>query len=214
MEDSEQMKNIGVRLARPDDAPALLGIYAPYVTGTSVSFEYDAPTEEDFSKRIATIGSAFPWLVCEADGKAAGYVYASRFAQRAAYRWGAEMSIYLSPDYHRMGLASALYPCEEALLAAQGYRKLYARITMPNPQSFGLHEHLGFTRTAVYPNAGYKFGMWRDVSVLEKQILPLCADPPAPLPITELSPAFISGEMKKAEEAIRARNCVFCRSPA
>lgn len=200
------MKDVKVRLAQPEDARDLLRIYAPYVTDTCVSFEYDAPTEEEFSKRIETIGAAFPWLVCEADGKAAGYVYASRFAQRAAYRWGAEMSVYFSPDYHRRGLGAALYECEQALLAAQGYRKLYARITMPNPQSVALHEHMGFCRTAVYKDAGYKFGQWRDVSILEKQLLPLCPDPPEPMTVSGLDPAFISGEMKKAETHILRAN--------
>lgn len=200
------MKDIGVRFARPEDAPALLRIYAPFVSDTCVSFEYEVPAEEDFSKRIETIENFFPWLVCEADGKAAGYVYASRFAERAAYRWGAELSVYISPDFHRRGLASALYGCEQALLAAQGYRKLYALITTPNPQSIGLHEHLGFICSAVFKNAGYKFGAWRDVAVLEKQLLPLCPEPPAPLPINRLDPAFISGEMKKAEALIRERS--------
>lgn len=197
------MKDVGVRLARPEDAPVLLGIYAPYVTNTCVSFEYDVPTVEEFQKRIETIGAAFPWLVCESDGTAAGYVYASRFAQRAAYRWDAEMSVYLSPEFHRMGLGSALYECEQALLAAQGYRKLYAKITVPNPQSIGLHEHMGFAPAAVYKNAGYKFGVWWDVAILEKQLLPLCPNPPEPTPVSRLDPALISGEMKKAEERIQ-----------
>lgn len=29
-----------IRLAREEDVPALLDIYAPYVTGTTASFEY------------------------------------------------------------------------------------------------------------------------------------------------------------------------------
>lgn len=198
--------NLGVRLARPEDAPALLRIYAPFVTGSCVSFEYEAPTVEEFSKRIETIGASFPWLVCEADGKAAGYVYASRFAQRAAYRWDAEMSVYVSREYHRRGLGSALYGCEEALLAAQGYRKLYALITVPNPQSIGMHERMGYSRTALYKDAGYKFGAWRDVAVLEKQLLPPCAEPPEPVPVGRLDPAYISGEMRKAETFLRDKN--------
>lgn len=195
-----------VRLARPEDAPDLLRIYAPFVTDTCVSFEYEAPTAEEFAKRIESVGNSFPWLVCEADGKAAGYVYASRFAEREAYRWDAEMSIYVSPDFQRRGLGSVLYGCEEALLAAQGYRKLYALITVPNPQSIGLHEHMGYARTAVYRDVGYKFGAWRDVAVLEKQILPPCAEPAAPIPVGRLDPGFISGEIRKAEALIRERN--------
>ena len=41
-----------LRFATPQDAPGLLEIYAPYVTGTIVSFEYDVPTVEEFARRI------------------------------------------------------------------------------------------------------------------------------------------------------------------
>ena len=40
-----------LRFATPQDAPGLLEIYAPYVTGTIVSFEYDVPTLEEFARR-------------------------------------------------------------------------------------------------------------------------------------------------------------------
>ena len=38
--------NISIRPATPQDAPALLTIYAPYITNTAVSFEYDIPSVE------------------------------------------------------------------------------------------------------------------------------------------------------------------------
>lgn len=44
--------SITLRAARPDDAAALLEIYAPYVTGTAISFEYDVPSVEEFRARI------------------------------------------------------------------------------------------------------------------------------------------------------------------
>ena len=41
-----------LRVAREEDAPGLLEIYAPYVEQTVVSFEYTAPTVEEFARRI------------------------------------------------------------------------------------------------------------------------------------------------------------------
>ena len=43
---------ITIRTATPADAPALLAIYAPYITDTAVSFEYDVPSVEEFADRI------------------------------------------------------------------------------------------------------------------------------------------------------------------
>ena len=46
---------ITIRTATPDDAAALLAIYAPYVTKTAITFEYEVPSEEEFRRRIIFI---------------------------------------------------------------------------------------------------------------------------------------------------------------
>ena len=38
-----------LRAAAPEDAAALLAIYAPYVTDTAITFEYDVPSETEFA---------------------------------------------------------------------------------------------------------------------------------------------------------------------
>ena len=37
-------KEIRIRFACTEDAPALLAIYTPYVLNTAITFEYEAPT--------------------------------------------------------------------------------------------------------------------------------------------------------------------------
>ena len=39
-----------IRIAKESDIPAMLAIYAPYVENTTVSFEYEVPTREEFSR--------------------------------------------------------------------------------------------------------------------------------------------------------------------
>ena len=77
--------DITIRNATPDDAEALLGIYAPYVEQTAITFEIERPTLADFRQRIETISAEFPYLVAETGGHIAGYSYANRFMERAAY---------------------------------------------------------------------------------------------------------------------------------
>ena len=48
------MKDL-IRFVRPQDAARILEIYAPYITDTVISFEYEVPTPEDFSARVETI---------------------------------------------------------------------------------------------------------------------------------------------------------------
>jgi L-amino acid N-acyltransferase YncA len=198
------MNDIKIRLAQESDAAALLAVYAPYIQNTSITFEYEVPSVEEFAGRIAKVTEKFPWLVCEIDGKTAGYVYAGLYHSRAAFQWDAELSIYLAPDYHRMGIASALYTCLQNILAKQGYLNLYALITVPNPQSIGFHEKDGFRPICVYRSTGFKLGEWHDMTVLEKQLVAPLPEHPQPCKtFREIDPAFFEAQLQEAEDRIR-----------
>ena len=69
---------IKIRAASPEDAPALLRVYAPYVKNTAITYEYDVPSVDEFSKRIETTLKRFPYLVLERGGEIIGYAYAGR----------------------------------------------------------------------------------------------------------------------------------------
>ena len=64
------------------DAAALLEIYAPYVTETAITFEYEVPSLEEFRRRMSGVLNRYPWLVACIDGQIAGYAYASPFKGR------------------------------------------------------------------------------------------------------------------------------------
>lgn len=86
---------ITIRTAAIEDAQALLDIYAYYVEETAITYEYDVPSLAEFESRIAHTLEKYPYLVAEMDGKIVGYSYAGAFHPRAAYHWGAEMTVYL-----------------------------------------------------------------------------------------------------------------------
>ena len=54
---------IKLRLATPQDAEALLEIYAPYVKQTAISFEYDVPGAAEFAGRIEQTLQRYPYLL-------------------------------------------------------------------------------------------------------------------------------------------------------
>lgn len=85
------------RLATPDDAEDLLKIYEPYIA-TTVTNETQVPTLGEFRQRIVDRDGAYPYIVCEEDGRPVGYAYGSRLFSRAAYAWSAELSVYFSTD--------------------------------------------------------------------------------------------------------------------
>ena len=98
------MSEIILRPATVDDAAEMLAIYAPYVIQTTVSSEYDAPTLEEFTRRIRTFTEKLPWLVCIIDGEVAGYGYASPHRTRGIPVVGGDLDLCragLAPPRHR-----------------------------------------------------------------------------------------------------------------
>ena len=59
---------IRIRPATEADAEEILNIYAPYVTDTAITFEYDVPTLEEFTGRIRHTLEKYPYLVAVKDG--------------------------------------------------------------------------------------------------------------------------------------------------
>ena len=158
------MATTRIRLARPDDAGAIAGIYNPYVLNTPVSFEEEPVSELEMSERIEEVLlSGLPWLVAEQDGDIVAYAYASKWKGRCAYRFSAETSIYASQKSHRNGLGTALYSVLIEHLRALNTHVVIGGIALPNAASVALHEKLGFEKVAHFKEVGFKRGKWRDV---------------------------------------------------
>ncbi|GAB2563384.1 arsinothricin resistance N-acetyltransferase ArsN1 family B [Spirosoma aerophilum] len=175
-----------IRFATPDDAPAMLAIYAPYITGTTITFEYEVPTVAEFTRRIEAIHQQYPYLVAEVNGEILGYAYASKHRDRPAYQWSVETSVYVHPVGHRQGIARQLYTMLFEFLYRQGYYNAYAGITMPNPKSEAFHQTMGFEFIGTYDNIGFKMGAWHSVAWFQRTLQPHPVNPAIPLPISQL----------------------------
>ena len=162
--------NIALRFAAPSDAASLLEIYRPYVESTTVSLEYNVPTETEFAGRIREFSAEFPYIVCEIDGIIAGYAYAHRYKERFGYRFAAETTVYLCGKYRGMGLGKRLYGAIFELLTLMGFKNLYAIVTGENSASIDFHNSVGFTEIGREHKNGFKLGRWVDVVLFEKQI--------------------------------------------
>ncbi len=175
-------RTAALRYADPDrDAAACATLYAPHVDGSATSFEEVAPDADQFSALIATTLRSYPWIVLDDAGKVLGYAYASSHRSRAAYRWAAEVSIYVDPAHHGAGAGRRLYEALFELLRRQNLRVALAGITVPNDASIGLHRALGFEQVGVYRDIGWKAGAWRDVAWWQLRLAGGAGPPSEPL---------------------------------
>ncbi|HEY4449977.1 MAG TPA: GNAT family N-acetyltransferase [Solirubrobacteraceae bacterium] len=157
------------------DAAACAAIYAPYVADSVASFETLAPSAPEISARIA---AAHAWLVAEREGDLLGYAYASPHGQRAAYRWAADVAVYVAARHHRGGVGRMLYTQLFERLRAIGLWTLCAGVTQPNDASNGLHRAMGFVPVGAYRRIGWKAGAWHDVLWFQLDLRPGEAGPP------------------------------------
>ena len=171
------MNEINVRTASPDDAEAILNIYAHYIENTAITFEYDVPTIEEFRKRIEKTLKKYPYLVLEEDGEIVGYAYAGPLKERAAYDWSVETSIYVRHNAPKCGYGRKLYEALEEALKAMGILNLYACIAHPivedeylTKNSAAFHEHMGYKIVGEFHKCGYKFNRWYNMIWMEKLI--------------------------------------------
>ena len=181
-----------VRIALESDVPEILAIYAPYILHSTVTFEYEVPSEEAFLHRFRTITTQLPWLVWEEEGKILGYAYASAPYERAAFAWCAEPSVYLKPEARGKGIARKLYEALEAILLRQGYQVFYALITEENAASVRFHEKYGYRHSVTFPACGFKFGRWLGLIWMEKR--PKAVEIPSKPPVAWSS--FRQGEQR------------------
>jgi L-amino acid N-acyltransferase YncA len=193
-----------IRIASSADAARIAEIYRPYVEKTAITFEEAAPTEEEMAAKIAKVGSAFPFIVCEEGGELLGYAYATRYRERAAYRWSLEDSVYLREDAVGRGHGRALLGVLIELLRELGYVKVYAVITPPNPASAALHERFGFVPLGRFSDTAYKLGKWQAIDWSELTLRDLSSLPPGPPPEPLPFPEFARSRPDRLRELLGA----------
>jgi phosphinothricin acetyltransferase len=160
---------IRVRDAAVTDLPVITEIYRESVLNGIGTYELEPPSEIEMSARFSSIvGQNYPYLIAEDENAVTlGYAYASPFRTRAAYRYLAEDSIYVSAEARGLGVGRTLLDALLSRTASLGIRQMVAVIGGANPASVALHEHAGFKHVGRMPASGFKFGQWVDTVFMQ-----------------------------------------------
>jgi phosphinothricin acetyltransferase len=179
---------IQLRAAEPGDAAAIAAIYAPYVLTGTVSFEFDPPDPRQMRSRMEASGGLYPWIVAtNAEGKGVlGYAYATKWRERAAYRYVVETSVYVAGALQGQGVGRLLYEALVDTLRAQGFTQAIGVISLPNENSIRAHEQVGFRRAGQLREVGYKEGRWVDIGLWQCELNDSVVPPVEPRPFSEV----------------------------
>ena len=163
-----------IRPATAKDCPQIADIYNYYIAESAATFEETPVSAQQMNDRLTAVTDAgYAWLVSETDDekdKITGYAYAQRWKGRSAYRFSAEVTVYLANGHSGRGTGTLLYEQLFSQLKDMGCRNLIAGISLPNPDSIALHEKFGMTQVALFPRIGYKFNRWIDVGYWQVQL--------------------------------------------
>lgn len=83
-----------------------------------------------------------------------------------------EHTVYVAPAAQGRGLASALLGALEARAAAAGARMLIGAVTASNTGSLAFHLRRGYVEVGRIPDAGWKFGRFHDLVLVQKLLGP------------------------------------------
>jgi phosphinothricin acetyltransferase len=161
-----------IRPVNTADAAAICSIYNYYIENSTVTFEEKPLSEAEMEERILDISSNYPYLVLEEKGGAFpgeinGYAYVNRWRERSAYRFAAELSVYVRNGFQGQGMGRKLMERLLEEVRETDIHSLVAGIVLPNDRSVALHEQFGFKKVAQFWKIGYKFDKWLDVGYWE-----------------------------------------------
>ena len=165
----------------PDDAAALVRIYAHWVEHSVVTFDVEPRTAADWTARLrAAAATGHPVLLAvDPDGTVLGYAGAAGWGSKPGYFWTVEDSVYLAPEAVGRGVGRVLLAALVAALRDAGFRQVVAVIAdSGSTASARLHRELGFVPTGRLHGFGWKHGRWIDVDLLQLDLRP--GQPPAP----------------------------------
>lgn len=159
-----------IREIREADLSACLEIYNRYITDTTVTFEETPLTEAEWRWRVERITGKYPYLVaCEGE-RILGYAYLDAYSERSAYRFTANLSIYLDKAVTGKGIGGVLLAEIERRAAEMGIVNLLSIVTGENRASMIFHEKHGFVQVGRPERVGFKQGQWLDVVFYQKRL--------------------------------------------
>jgi L-amino acid N-acyltransferase YncA len=161
-----------VRDAHEADTASIDKIYAHYVLNGLATFEEVPPTAEDMCSRREIIqGAGLPYLVAEVDEHIVGYVCATVYRPRPAYRHTVEDSVYVAEEFQSKGIGRALLSALIERCEAGDWRQMIAVIGgNDNRGSIALHRSVGFQDAGTLKAVGFKLGQWVDTVLMQRAL--------------------------------------------
>lgn len=148
---------------------AIRAIFNDAIVNTTALYDYEPRSVEVMEawfavkeeKKLPVIG------VLDDDGTLMGFGSYGPFRPHAAYQHTVEHSIYLDARFRGRGLGRQILQRLIEKAREQGYHMMIGVIDAENGTSIALHEKMGFAHCGHIKEAGFKFGRWLDLELMQ-----------------------------------------------
>lgn len=159
-----------IRLAGEADAADIAVLWNPWIRNTVITFNAVERTAADLAQMIADRHSArHAVFVARGTGQSLlGFGSYAQFRSGVGYATCMENTIVLSSDARGKGVGRALMDAVETHARDHGAHQMIAGVTGENHAGLAFHAALGYANIATIPQAGFKFGRFLDLVLMQK----------------------------------------------
>jgi L-amino acid N-acyltransferase YncA len=171
------MADYRLRPATDADAAAICRIYNQGIEDRLATLETELRTPDERRGWLAARTPRHPVIVAEpadtspapgAESAPVGWASLNVFNAREAYRFVADISVYVERQWRGRGVGRALLARLVELGREHGFHKLVLAAFPFNPGGMALYEATGFRTVGVYKEQGQLDGHWVDTIIMER----------------------------------------------
>ncbi len=163
------MTGYRLRLASAPDAEAICRIYNQGIEDRVATLETALRTPDERRQWLKSRDTRHPVIVAEADPSiTVGWASLNVFNAREAYRFVADISVYVERGWRGKGVGRVLLEKLIELGRTSGYHKLVLSAFPGNAGGMALYARSGFRTVGIYREQGQLDGKWVDTIVMEK----------------------------------------------
>ena len=160
-----------IRDAREEDLPGLLAIYNEVIANSTAVYN-DSPVslEDRRTWWTARRRQNYPVLVAADESGIVGFASYGDFRSWPGYRYTVEHSVHVRAERRGQRVGRTLMLELLARAARQGKHVMIGGVDAANAGSIAFHERLGFERSALLHEVGFKFGRWLDLLLMQRRL--------------------------------------------
>jgi L-amino acid N-acyltransferase YncA len=162
------MEEIRLRDATQADVSSICAIHNQGIEDRVATLDVDLHTLAEQRAWFNRHGPRHPVIVAEAVGDTVGWASLNQFSARVAYRFVADLSVYIERGWRGKGVGTLLLREIDARARILGYHKIVLSAFPSNQAGMRLYEKFGFRTVGIYREQGLIDGRWVDTIIMEK----------------------------------------------